>query len=135
MMRFHNYPKNKQPERIDEMAYTTLLLEGTIYEYMEDYEKALECLRDAEPFAPERNEHLLYQTFILDRMKRSEEVLQLTERALHPDRKNPFPKYCFLIENRAYHDTGDTWREIQDKVKRKIEEPVLSSDSMDFDFE
>lgn len=135
LMRYHDYPKNKESHRIDEMAYTALLLEGTIYEYMEEYEKSLKCLRDAEPFAPGRNEHLLYQTFILNRLGRNQEILELAERALHPDRKNPFPTYCFLIEDRSYYNTGNTWKEIYDNAKKKIEDPVLSSESVDFGFE
>jgi hypothetical protein len=52
-----------------------------------------------------------------------------------PQKKNPFPKLCFLIENRAYTDTSNFLVEWKEKTLRRINEPVLSNQGVDFDFE
>ncbi len=135
LKRLHNFPEQEIPDRQDEMAYMALLLESQIYEYMGDDDKALDCLKKSEPFAPNRNEHLLQMAFIYDKLKMYDELLNVVELATKPERKNPFPNQCFLIEDRAYYDTGTFWEETKKGVIRRIEEPILSSDGVDFDFE
>jgi glycosyltransferase involved in cell wall biosynthesis len=132
---YHNYPKQDFPDRMDEMAYTTLLLEGNIYEYMGDLDKAIHCLNEAPKFAPRRNEHLLYLAFMYRNSKQWNKVLEVAKVAMVPERTNPFPDFCFLIEDRAYYDTSDTWNELVKDATMKSNEPVMSSDSIDFDFE
>jgi hypothetical protein len=53
---------------------------------------------------------------------------------MQPERVNPFPKYSFLIEGRAYYDTGTLLQELKDNTLRKIEEPIIDMESVKFDF-
>jgi hypothetical protein len=53
---------------------------------------------------------------------------------LQPERTNPFPRLSFLIEGRAYHDTGTMLYELKDKFSKKINEPMVDMTSITFDF-
>jgi hypothetical protein len=50
------------------------------------------------------------------------------------ERVYPFPKYSFLIEGRAYHNTGTLLQEFKDKTLKRIEEPIIDMESIKFDF-
>ena len=71
---------------------------------------------------------------MLENQERYEETLAMVELMMLPEKKNPFPQLCFLIENRAYTDTSDFLVEWKKKLSRRINEPVLSSQGVDFDF-
>ena len=130
----HNYYETGIPARVDEMGYLTFILMGDAYRFMGNLEKSESMYRQAEPFAPGRNEHLLYLIHLLEEQNRLEEAIKLTEIALIPERTNPFPGYCFLIENRAYHDSSTYLIETRDRIKKRIDEPVMSNKSVVFDF-
>jgi glycosyltransferase involved in cell wall biosynthesis len=130
----HNYSETGVPARIDEMAYLTFILMGDAYKFMGDLEKAESTYREAEPFAPTRNEHHLYLAILLESQNKIQEALTEVDLALKPERKNPFPNYCFLIENRAYHDSSSFLEEFKSKLIKRIEEPVISNQSVVFDF-
>jgi glycosyltransferase involved in cell wall biosynthesis len=135
LKRFHNYPINKNDIRLDEMAYMALLLKGNILDYMGEKSAAEVAFIDAELYAKNRNEHLLALAFLYDSQKRWDDMMRIINVAMLPERKNPFPKDCFLIEDRAYYDTGNLWVELKEKTMRRLTEPVISNDSLDFDFE
>jgi tetratricopeptide (TPR) repeat protein len=132
----HNYWETGVPERMDEMGYTTLLLMAAAHRFREEYEEAEKCWKEAEAFAPQRNEHLLYYGFYLEEFGRYQECLDVLNKMTQPGRNNPFPDMCFLIENRAYMDTGseelNEWRE---RVNRRISEPVIKNEGVVFSFE
>jgi glycosyltransferase involved in cell wall biosynthesis len=130
----HDYSNTKRPARIDEMAYLTFILMGDAYKFMGDLQKAEETYHEAEPFAPIRNEHHLYLALLLESQNKFQEALVQVELALQPERKNPFPEYCFLIENRAYHDSSTFLEELKQQLIKKIEEPVISNKGVIFDF-
>jgi tetratricopeptide (TPR) repeat protein len=130
----HNYYETGIPARVDEMGYLTFILMGDAYRFMGNLEKSESMYRQAEPFATGRNEHLLYLIHLLEEQNRLEEAIKLTEIALIPERTNPFPGYCFLIENRAYHDSSTYLIETRDRMKKRIDEPVMSNKSVVFDF-
>jgi hypothetical protein len=44
---------------------------------------------------------------------------------LQPERVNPFPRLSFLIEGRAYHNTGTMLSELRDKFLQKLNEPMV----------
>ncbi len=72
---------------------------------------------------------------LLENQERYEETLELVDKMIAPDKKNPFPKLCFLIENRAYTDTSNFLVEWKEKLSRRVNEPILSNQGVDFDFE
>jgi glycosyltransferase involved in cell wall biosynthesis len=131
----HNYYVTGRPARIDEMAYFAFILMGQAWEVIGDLEKAEKCFHQAEAFAPTRNEHLLYLCFFLETQRRYDEIYGHLQIMMGQERVNPFPQMCFLIEDRCYHNTSNFLQEWSDKLKRRIEEPVLSSDGVEFDFE
>jgi tetratricopeptide (TPR) repeat protein len=131
----HNYYVTGRPARIDEMAYFAFILMGQAWEVIGDLEKAEKCFHQAEAFAPMRNEHLLYLCFFLETQRRYDEIYGHLQIMMEQERVNPFPQMCFLIEDRCYHNTSNFLQEWSDNLKRRIDEPVLSSDGVEFDFE
>jgi hypothetical protein len=73
--------------------------------------------------------------FLYNSQKRWDDVMRIINVATLPERTNPFPKYCFLIEDRAYHNTGVLWQEMKEQTLRRIKEPVIQTNSLDFDFD
>jgi hypothetical protein len=54
---------------------------------------------------------------------------------LDPKRINPFPTCSFLIEDRAYHNTGNFLIELKNRTEKKMSEFSINLDSIKFDFE
>jgi hypothetical protein len=132
----HNYWETGKPARLDEMAYTTFMLMASAHAFRGEDKEAEDCWNQAEQFAPGRNEHHLYHSFFLEERGRFEEALSVVNRMMSPERKNPFPNYCFLIENRAYMDTGsEELNEFQSRLTRRISEPAIKNEGVTFSFE
>jgi hypothetical protein len=53
---------------------------------------------------------------------------------LDPKRINPFPTCSFLIEDRAYHNTGNFLIELKNRTEKKMSEFSINLDSIKFDF-
>jgi hypothetical protein len=53
---------------------------------------------------------------------------------IQPERVNPFPRFSFLIENRAYFDTSNFLAEMKERLERKLNEKIIDSESFYFDF-
>ena len=73
-------------------------------------------------------------TFALNNMGKFEELLDVIDYMMREDRKNPFPRYGFLIEDIAYYDTSDYLKNLRNEIMRKLDEPVMMLDSVKFDF-
>jgi tetratricopeptide (TPR) repeat protein len=130
----HDWDNSKTAKRKDEMSYLTLIFIGDSLNFMGRYEESIEHYYLAEQFCPERNEHLLHLIFLLERLGRHEEIIKVTTKMLRPERVNPFPKLGFLIENRAYYDTGTLIKEFYDRAKKRLEEPIIDMTSVEFEF-
>jgi hypothetical protein len=126
-------PENKV-NRVDEMAYYALVLMGMAYDFIGDLKKSDECFTNSELFCDDRNEHLLNWVLIMERKGRFDEILPLIDRMMNTSRVNPFPNRTFLIENRAYHNTGTFLNELRDRVVKKQSEHVVDMTSLKFDF-
>ena len=97
---------------------------------------AEKSLLEAEPFAPARNEHILYLALHKETQGKFEEALEIVNRLINDARPNPFPSYCFLIENRAYTNSSNYLIEYREQLKRRLSEPpVLSNQGVEFDFQ
>jgi len=132
----HNYWETGVPARMDEMGYTTFLLMAQAHNFRGEKEEAEKCWKLCEPFAPQRNEHLMYYGFYLEDEGRYQECLDVINTMMKPERKNPFPDMCFLIENRSYMDTGSQELiEWKDRITRRISEPVIKNEGVVFSFE
>ena len=132
----HNYYVTGKPARIDEMAYVTFLIFHNCYSFMGDHESAEKSLMEAEPFAPGRNEHLLYLALQKESLGKYEEAVEIINHIISEGRENPFPSYCFLVENRAYTSSSNYLYELREQLKRRLSEPpVLSNQGVEFDFQ
>jgi tetratricopeptide (TPR) repeat protein len=120
--------------REDEMAYYALVLMGNAYDFIGDNEKSDECFQNAELFCSDRNEHLLYWLFVMEKRGRFEEILSVLDRMGEPSKVNPFPERTFLIEDRAYHDTSNFIKEFREKIELKMSKHVVDMTSVKFDF-
>lgn len=131
----HNWKTNKDTiQREDEMAYYGLVLMGMAHDFIGNKEKSDECFKNAELFCKERNEHLLNWALIMESNKRYNEIIPIIDEMEKPSRVNPFPNKTFLIENRAYHNTGNFLKEFRDRVIKRLSEPVVDMTSVKFDF-
>jgi len=120
--------------REDEMAYYALVLMGMAYNFIGDIKKSDECFMNSELFCSGRNEHLLNWALTMEKSGRYDQMIPIIDRMLEPSRVNPFPYRTFLIENRAYHNTGTFLRELKERVIRRENEHVVDMSSLKFDF-
>jgi glycosyltransferase involved in cell wall biosynthesis len=130
----HNWSETKQPKYKDEMAYFTFLSMGDIYKFMGDLEKAKETYAEADKFFPERNEHWLYTVYVLRSEKKFEEALKLLDHMMNPSRVNPWPTCTFLVESRAYVNTGDHLKTLKEEISNQMNQPEIVLESVKFEF-
>jgi hypothetical protein len=116
----HQWKIGNPIQRQDEMAYFALIMMSNCAWFMGDKEKAMVYLNNAEQFAPERNEHLVYQNIYLEELGKYDKIIENINFMVQPERKNPFPTKSFLIENRAYYDTSNFLYELYDRISKKI---------------
>lgn len=131
----HNWSlkSNEIPEVYDEMAYYALYLMAHIYDFL-GIEKMVDlCLQKATMFAPTRNEHFVFYLQVLEKRNDIDLMMRIFELLLQPDRKNPFPYYVFLIEDRAYYDTSDFLINWKNRIQ-KVEDERIDTTSFKFDF-
>lgn len=130
----HGWDGSKPAERQDEMAYFALIMMSHAIWFIGDKEKAIWYLNNAGQFAPERNEHYIYLNSYLEELKRYDEIIVNIDKMIQPERKNPFPDKSFLIENRAYYDTGNFLIELRERIEKKTNEHSIDLKSVEFNF-
>jgi tetratricopeptide (TPR) repeat protein len=130
----NDWDNSKTAKGQDEMCYFALIMMAQAHRFIGNVDSAIEHFELAEQFSPMRNEHLLHYLFYLEELNRYEDALRVVDKMLQPERVNPFPNLSFLIEGRAYHNTGNLLVEIKDRILRKINEPMVDMNSVDFDF-
>jgi hypothetical protein len=130
----HDWDNSKTAKSQNEMAYFALILMGDAHNFIGNVGKAIEHYQLAEQFSPDRNEHLMHLCFYFEKLGQYEDALTVVNKMLQPERTNPFPRLSFLIEGRAYHDTGTMLYELKDKFSKKINEPMVDMTSITFDF-
>ena len=102
-----NYDELGHQGQVWEMGYYTLFSMSEMYRFLGDYEKAIECCINAEPFCPVRNEHIVGLAEVYRTLGDYEMMKMQTEKLVDPTRVNPFPNYYFLVNSNFYTDTGD----------------------------
>ena len=130
----HDWDNGKTAKSQNEMAYFALILMGDAHKFIGNVDKAIEHYQLAEQFSPDRNEHLMHLCFYFEKLGQYEDALTVVNKMLQPERTNPFPRLSFLIEGRAYHNTGTMLYELKDKFSKKINEPMVDMTSITFDF-
>jgi len=130
----HQWDGSGPATREDEMGYFALIMMSHAIWFIGDKEKALWYLDNAKQFAPERNEHFIYQNSYLEELGRYDEIIKNIDFMVQPDRKNPFPEKSFLIENRAYYDTSNFLIELRERIEKKTKEHSIDLKSVEFNF-
>jgi len=107
--------------RNDEMGYLAFVSMAINHSFLNsEPNKIFELFEYAEKFCGERNEGRLYKSIYMESIGMYNQSLKEINEMISPQRLNPFPKYCFLIENRAYIDTGNFLFE----MKKRLEETI-----------
>lgn len=121
------FKETRKAARIDEMAYYACYTMGDACKFLGEYYRAIEYFKEAEQFAPERNDHLtrLAKTYweLMDYQK----MLEITNRMVHPSRINPFPNYMFLLNPSDYIDTGTTPEFLHSEALKLISSNEITS--------
>lgn len=130
----HDWSNSKTAKHKDEMCYFALCTMAHAHAFIGNEADAEEHYLLAEQFQPERNEHLLYLCEHLERQGKFEQMLPYLDKMLQPERINPFPTLAFLIEDRAYYNTGNHIVEWKNRIEKKINEFSINLDSIKFDF-
>lgn len=130
----HHWGVQKKAKFQDEMAYFGLIVMGWNYDYLKEHDKAREVFLLANEFSEGRNENLMYLVFHYENLGKIEEAIKTLDFMINPERKNPFPRKSFLIEDRAYVDTSNFLVEWRERLIKKTQEHIIDTESFNFDF-
>lgn len=89
---------------IDEMCYMAMIMEGECYVFQDLPYEAIIAFKNAEQFAPKRNDHLIYMCSLYKQTEQYKELLNVTTRLIDPERTFPFPEYCNFVDRDHYVD-------------------------------
>jgi len=106
------YPESLSGAVWDENCYVALVFLGELYEVVGDHENACKAFREAEPYCPPRNEHLMKLAKLQQKMGDNHGFLETTTRMMEAERVNPFPRFSLFLENTCYHNTGSLVSEL-----------------------
>jgi hypothetical protein len=130
----NDWDNSKVAKFTSEMSYYALITMAHAHDFIGNKKEAEEHYLLAEDFQPQRNEHLLYLCFFLEKENKLEEMIQVINKMLEPQRVNPFPNCSFLIEDRAYYNTSNFLVELKSRIEKKMSEFSINLDSINFDF-
>lgn len=119
---YKQYLKVINAQGIHEMSYFSAFSIGEGYEYLGDYQTAIQWYKDSEKYCPERNEHIVHLALLYDKIGQHEKMFEQTRRLMDPSRTLPFPQYCFLLNDSIYHDTSDYPKYLHDYALSKVME-------------
>ena len=118
-----------KPPHFDESAYNALIFSAEARRSLGEWDLALTTYKQAEVFAPIRNDHLIGQAQCHEHLKQYPQMLAVTERLIDPSRTNPFPHSASFINNEHYVDTGSLPGRMHEQALRYCEieqvKPVL----------
>lgn len=97
--------KGREPD-FNESAYNALVFSAEARQFLGEWEEAIVTYKQAEVFAPVRNDHLVGLAICYEKLKRYNEMLEVATRLTHPSRINPFPHSASFINDEHYIDTG-----------------------------
>lgn len=118
-----------KPLGFNESAYNGLIFSAEARRFLGEWEEAIATYKQAEVFAPIRNDHLIGLAQCYERLKQYDKMLEVTERLIDPKRTNPFPHSASFINNEHYVNTGTLPGRLhklaQDYVKAQRTKPAL----------
>ena len=78
--------------------------------------------------------YLFYKLQVFEAHNMFKEALETVEFMSRPERKNPYPYLCFLIDDRIYHDTGTLLNDLKENYNNKLSTPIINLESLNFRF-
>ena len=108
----HDFQNTGKAKHIDEMSYVGLCCIGHAYRFLEQYDESEKAYKNADSFSPGRNEHLVHLAELHLYKMEYHKALEYATILMSPDRKCPFPNYCFLINTQCYNDKGNYCRDL-----------------------
>ena len=130
----HGWSLGMVSKKFDEMAYFANICIAHAYEFLNENNLAIDYFKAASLFSENRNENYVYLCFLLEKLGKYDEIIQILDFIMKPERTNPFPNQSFLIENRAYSNTGTFLSEYKEKILKKSTEHVADMSSVKFEF-
>ena len=120
--------KGRQPG-FNESAYNGLIFSAESRRFLGEWDEAVVTYKQAEVFAPIRNDHLIGLAQCYERAKQYDKMLEVTTRLIDPKRTNPFPHSASFINNEHYVNTGTLPARLhklaQDYIEAEKAAPVL----------
>lgn len=98
-----------------EMRYYSIYLIGKLYRAMKDFDNAVQKLFEASNYDTDRNDHFIQLIEIYKELEEPEKAYYIIQYL--KDRKNPYPRKTFLIQNNHYIDTGSLISEYISEAK------------------
>ena len=92
---------------IDEFAYWAHLGIGNCYNKIGDEENTIKHWNAATKYCPDRNEHYYSLAYLHQKNKDWFWMHEATKKLVDTNRKNPFPRFQFMIQNDSYYDTSE----------------------------
>tara|TARA_B100000579_G_scaffold72604_1_gene55582 strand:- start:2421 stop:4133 length:1713 start_codon:yes stop_codon:yes gene_type:complete len=117
---FDEYLKFINASCIHEMSYFSAFSIGLGYKFLGEINKAIEWFKKSEKYCPVRNEHIVYLAQTYYELGQYEKMLEQTSILVDPNRKLPFPDYCFLINTNYYQDSSTYPQELHNYAISKV---------------
>lgn len=117
--------KDKAPS-FDESAYNAMIFSAEARRFLDEWDEAIATYKQAEVFAPIRNDHLVGLAQCYQHLKQYDNMLSVTERLIDPSRVNPFPASVSFINNEHYIDTGTLPRRLYEEALAHVQAERLA---------
>ena len=88
--------------------------------FLGEWEEAVTTYKQAEVFAPVRNDHLVGLAQCYKHLKQYTNMLSVCEKLIDPKRTNPFPNSASFINNEHYVDTGTLPKRLYDEATQYV---------------
>jgi tetratricopeptide (TPR) repeat protein len=119
----------QRPFAVDESAYNALIFSAEARRFLNEWDEAVATYKQAEVFAPIRNDHFIGLAQCYEHLKQYDKMLEVATKLIDPTRTNPFPHSASFINNEHYVDTGTLparlYKQAQDHVEAEKATPAL----------
>lgn len=105
----------------NEMAYNGLIFSAEARRFLGEWEEALTTYKQAEVFAPIRNDHIVGMVDCYRYLKQYDNMLMSAKRLLEPERTNPFPNSASFICDDHYYNTSDRPAQLVEEAQRLVD--------------
>lgn len=110
----------------NESAYNALIFSAEARRFLGEWDEAITTYKQAEIFAPIRNDHLIGLAECYRHTGDYKKMLEVSLTLLNPSRKNPFPHSASFINDEHYYDTGTLPKRLYDEALQRVENQVLT---------